>query len=73
MSKNNKRIQKIILIALLIITFTTGCTKTLVDKNKKTVKNNETGQNLVENILCISKVFSLKKVFPFFSPNSKHF
>lgn len=52
MTKNNKKLKKILLIFLLIVTLTTGCTKTLVDKNKKTVKNNETGQNLVENILC---------------------
>ena len=52
MKKNNKKLKKILLIFLLIVTLTTGCTKTLVDKNKKTVKNNETGQNLVENILC---------------------
>ena len=31
---------------------TTGCTKTLTDSNKKAVTNKQTGQNLVENILC---------------------
>lgn len=30
----------------------TGCTKTLTDENKKTVKYEETGKALTENILC---------------------
>lgn len=48
--KKNKR--KWIVVILLILLFTTGCTKTLVDKNKKPVINEKTGQNLTENILC---------------------
>lgn len=41
-----------ILIVLLLVTFLlTGCTKTLTN-NKKPVTNKQTGQNLVENILC---------------------
>ena len=31
---------------------TTGCTKTLVDKKGNPVKNEVTGQNLTENIIC---------------------
>ena len=42
---------KIILVLLLLI-ITTGCTTTLVDENKKPVKNEITGQNLTENIIC---------------------
>ncbi len=49
--KNKKRIIKIVLIVFLLL-FTTGCTKTLVDKNKKPVKNDKTGQTLTANILC---------------------
>jgi len=51
MKKKNK--LKILLIIILLVTFlTTGCTKQLTDNNKKPVKNNETGQSLIENIIC---------------------
>lgn len=51
MKKNNK--LKILLIIILLVTIlTTGCTKQLNDKNKKPVKNNQTGQTLIENIIC---------------------
>lgn len=52
MKNKRKNISKLIVLILLILTLTTGCTKTLVDKNKKAIKNSETGQNLTENILC---------------------
>ena len=48
--KNKRKIRLIIILFLLLIT--TGCTKTLVDSNKKPVKNEATGQTLTENILC---------------------
>lgn len=47
----NKKKIKIVIITLLLL-LSTGCTKTLTDSNKKAVKNEVTGQNLVENILC---------------------
>lgn len=50
--KKQKNRSKLIIITLLILILTTGCTKTLVDKNKKAVINEKTGQNLTENILC---------------------
>lgn len=52
--KKNKRVFKIIIVIIMII-LTTGCTKTLTDSNKKAVKNEVTGQNLTENILCQPK------------------
>lgn len=48
----NKSRNKLLIIVLLILALTTGCTKTLVDKDKKAVVNKQTGQNLTENILC---------------------
>ena len=50
--KKIKLTKKILILFLLILTLTTGCTKTLVDKDKNTIKNKETGQTLIENILC---------------------
>lgn len=50
MNKNNKKIRLILLLLLVILS--TGCTKTLTDSNKKAVKNEETGQTLTKNILC---------------------
>lgn len=48
----NKKHRKILLILLLILFLTTGCTKTLTDKKGKAVVNKVTGQNLTKNILC---------------------
>lgn len=50
MNKKNKK--KIVILLLAILLLTTGCTTTLKDKDKKVVKNPETGQSLTENILC---------------------
>lgn len=50
----NKNKKRFIILALLLI-ITTGCTKTLTDKNNKAVTNKVTGQNLTENILCRPK------------------
>jgi len=47
--KNNKTIK--IIVTLFLAVSLTGCTKILKD-NKKPVQNPETGQNLVQNILC---------------------
>ena len=49
MKKNNK-FKILILIMLLLLT--TGCTKTLTDKNNQAVKNEKTQQTLTENIIC---------------------
>lgn len=48
----NKKNKKKIIILLLLLMLTTGCTKTLVDKKGNPVKNEVTGQNLTENIIC---------------------
>ncbi len=41
-----------IIIVLILLLLTTGCTQTLVDDDKQAVRNEQTGQNLTENILC---------------------
>ncbi len=51
MKRNNNK-KKLLIVMLLFLTITTGCTKTLTDKNNKAVTNKITGQNLTENILC---------------------
>ena len=48
--KKNKLIK--VLIIIMIVILSTGCTKTLVNSEKKAVKNEITGQNLTKNILC---------------------
>ncbi len=50
MKQNSQKIK--ILFVLCLFIFSTGCTKVLTDKNNKPVKNELTGQNLTENILC---------------------
>ena len=49
--KNLKKITKILVLVMLIVTLT-GCTKTLQDKDGKAVKNEQTGQTITKNIIC---------------------
>jgi len=49
--KSNKK-MKLLVIIMFVILLTTGCTKSLEDKDGKVVKNPVTGQSLTENILC---------------------
>ena len=49
--KNSRKKIALILVMILLL-FSTGCTKTLTDKNNKPVKNEVTGQNLTKNIIC---------------------
>ena len=46
------KLKKIIIMILIILTFTTGCTKYLSDNNNKRITNESTGQSLTSNILC---------------------
>lgn len=52
-----------ILIILLIVTSTTGCTKMLKDSENKSVINPNTNQALVENILCKPKDEETLKIY----------
>lgn len=47
----NKKISKILILLLLVVSLT-GCTTVLKDKDNKAVRNEETGQSVTENILC---------------------
>ncbi len=47
-----KKYKKIIILLIGVLFLTTGCTKTLVGKDKKVITYKETGQTLYENILC---------------------
>lgn len=47
----NKKLGKIFILLLLIVTLT-GCTTTLEDKDGNIVKNETTGQTMTENIIC---------------------
>ena len=49
--KKYKNKLKVILIIVLML-FATGCTKQLVDSDKKPIKNEVTGQTLTANIIC---------------------
>ena len=50
MKKTKNRLKVLLIISLVF--FTTGCATTLTDKEKQPVKNEVTGQNLIENIIC---------------------
>lgn len=47
----NKKIVKILILVVLIVTLT-GCTHVLKDKDNKPVRNEQTGGTLTENIIC---------------------
>ena len=59
----NKRIKKMLLVVLLIFMTLTGCTKTLVDDNKQRVVNENTGQSLTANILCLPEEEKLSNIY----------
>lgn len=59
----NKNNRKKIIIILLLLLLTTGCTKNLTDKKNNPVKNEVTGQNLTENILCQPSSEKVKKIY----------
>lgn len=61
MKRMNRKLKICILLTLLLIT--TGCAKTLVDENKKVVKNESTGQTLTSNILCRPTNPTTKKIY----------
>ena len=50
MKKTNMKKKLVLILVLLLLT--TGCTKTLTDSKNKPVKNEKTGQSLTANILC---------------------
>ena len=50
MKKTKNRLKVLLIISLVFLT--TGCATTLTDKEKQPVKNEVTGQNLIENIIC---------------------
>ena len=47
-----KNKNKLIILLLILLVFTTGCTKQLKNVDGKVVKNESTGQSLPSNILC---------------------
>lgn len=60
----NRRFYKVLIIfVVLTLLLATGCTKSMVDKNKKPIKNPETGQTLTANILCKPKDEKLYKIY----------
>ena len=52
-----------VIIVLVLLLLTTGCTKTLVNDEKQAVKNEKTGQTLTENIICKPKNKDTIKIY----------
>jgi YidC/Oxa1 family membrane protein insertase len=59
----NNKIKKSLIIALVGSLLLTGCTKTMVDDNKKAIINDQTGQNLTSNIICKPEEDSLLELY----------
>lgn len=63
----NKKILKILIVFILLITLT-GCTQILKNENGKAVKNEATGQTITKNIICkptdkkVIKIYKENKV-----------
>ena len=67
MKKNT--LKKIILITILTLTLTTGCTKYLSDNDKKRITNEKTGQSLTSNILCKPEEKELTAIYEKYEKN----
>ena len=63
------KLKKIIIIIMLVLTLTTGCTKYLSDNNKKRITNESTGQSLTSNILCKPTEKELIKIYEKYEKN----
>ncbi|MBR6073377.1 MAG: membrane protein insertase YidC [Bacilli bacterium] len=50
-----KNTKKVLLVLLVVIITMTGCTKQIQTEDKKRVQNDQTGQTLTSNILCLPK------------------
>ena len=59
----NNKIKKSLIIALVGSLLLTGCTKTMVDDNKKAIINEQTGQNLTSTIICLPEEQSLLELY----------
>ena len=63
----NKKILKVLVVILLMITLT-GCTKILKDSEGKAIRNEQTGQTITKNIICkptnedVIKIYTENKV-----------
>jgi len=58
-----KKNKKLIVILLFLILISTGCTKTLTNKNKEKIINETTGQAITSNILCLPEDEELLKIY----------
>lgn len=67
MKKNTGK--KLILIVMLALTLTTGCTKYLSDNDKKRITNEKTGQSLTSNILCKPEEKELTAIYEKYEKN----
>ena len=61
--------KKLILIIILALTLTTGCTKYLSDNDKKRITNEKTGQSLTSNILCKPEEKELTAIYEKYEKN----
>ena len=61
--------KKILIMILLFLTLTTGCTKYLEDKDNKRVTNEATGQSLTSNILCKPEDKELLSIYDKYEDN----
>ena len=61
-NKNTSKLLKIGVICLAVLSLT-GCTTYLKDADNKSVQNQETGQNLPNNILCQPESEETRKIY----------
>lgn len=58
-----KKNKYLVVILLVLITLTTGCTKYLTDADNKRITNEVTGQAVTSNILCLPEDEDLLKIY----------
>ncbi len=66
-----KKIIKISIICMLLLNLT-GCTTYIKDENKKVIRNESTGQNLPQNILCKPSDSETLKIYENYNKSTKN-
>lgn len=58
-----KKNKKLVVVLIALVLLSTGCTKTLTNKNKEKIINESTGQAVTSNILCLPEDEELLEIY----------
>lgn len=58
-----KKKKSLVIVLLALVLLCSGCTKYLSDSDRKPIKNEETGQTVTSNILCLPESDNLNNIY----------